>query len=419
MHQQEQTIAAHLYEKILRADYLETTVVNSVVSPRSLLNGDILLVARSPDDHLHVMVGDFTSFGVSASFAACPVAEIFYGMTRKGFAIAEILAEINKKLYKLLPVNMFLAATIIALYPDSKLLHLITCGLPEHFLVNRKNKTFKVIPSTNVPLGIQPVVEFDNKSFKVGTDDYLYLLTDGVFEAEDSAGNVMSSEAVIECIKQKGCSGLEKLKALLKTHCGEKQSHKDILYLELRCDVDEVPWRNTDKQAVEQFTQPLSWKTMLEFSSDALRKMNPVPVLVNAVMEIQGLQDYQQDIFMIITELFANALDHGVLKLDSSIKQDPDGFMQFYQQKNERLESLTEGFVRILLSHEPKKGGGGRLTIKVSDSGDGFDFVNHGKDLAANTGYAGRGIALMESLCSRLDFQGNGNSVTAVFEWEK
>jgi len=149
---QEQTVAANLYEKILKHNYLETTVVKAAISSEALFNGDFLFVSRTPDNNLHILLGDFSSHGVLS--VANPIADIFYSMTAKGFDIIEITTEINRKLYKLLPVNMFLATTMVAVYPDSKLLHLITCGLPEHFLVNRRNNTLKTVSSNNVPLGI-------------------------------------------------------------------------------------------------------------------------------------------------------------------------------------------------------------------------------------------------------------------------
>ncbi len=413
---QEKIVAAKLYEKILRDDYLETTVVKVAISPEALFNGDFLYVSRTPDNNLYILLGDFSSHGVLA--VANPIADIFYSMTAKGFDIIEIATEINRKLYKLLPVNMFLAATMVALYPDSKSLHLITCGLPEHFLVNRQNNTLKTISPCNVPLGIQSDCEFDSQVYKVCSDDYLYLLTDGVFEAENSQGKMFAAESIIEAIKQPSDSGFEQLKIALNTHCSGVRQENVGAYLEVFCDVDNVPWKNTEDLHNHSHTEAMTWKTMMEFDINTLRKLNPVPVIVNALMEIQNLQEHQQAIFMIVTELFANALDHGLLKLDSSIKQTPEGFMRFYELKSQRLQTIEHGVLRLFISHQPTASGG-RLTIKVRDSGDGFDYSALTVGLENNDSFAGRGVQLLESLCSRLTYQGKGNCVTAVFDWER
>ncbi len=411
-----QLVAANLYDKILSSSFLKTSVVKSSLSPESLFKGDLLFVSRTPDNNLYVLLGDFSGHGVLS--VTNLIADIFYRMTDKGFDIIEIAMEINRKLYKLLPVNMFLAATMVALYPDSKSLYLITCGLPEHFLVNRKNNTLETISSCNVPLGIQPDCKFETQTYKVCNDDYLYLLTDGIFEAENPDGSQFGFEAVVEAIKQLENSGFEALQAALDKHCNDVTQRNCLTYLELLCDVDNVPWKNTTEQQSHGQTEALNWKTMMEFDINALRKLNPVPVMVNALMEIQGLQEHQQAIFMIVTELFANALDHGLLKLDSSIKQSPEGFVQFYDLKAERLQTIEQGVLRLFISHQPTATGG-QLTIKVRDSGDGFDYLASTADLESNKGFSGRGIPLLESLCSRLTYQGKGNCVTAVFDWER
>ena len=44
----------------------------------------------------------------------------------------------------------------------------------------------------------------------------------------------------------------------------------------------------------------------------------------------------------VLSELFANAIDHGLLKLDSSIKEQPDGFFLFYQMKEEKIKQIDD-----------------------------------------------------------------------------
>ena len=190
----------------------------------------------------------------------------------------------------------------------------------------------------------------------------------------------------------------------------------DISFVELICDVDDAPWRPANPDKATRSIQALRWKTAMEFDIDALRLLNPVPVIVNALMELQGLQEHRQAIFLIISELFTNALEHGVLELDSAIKATPEGFMRYYEAKEMRMQIVQAGRIRLLFQHEPTEKGG-RLTIKVVDSGSGFDWRARQQDLAENTGFCGRGLKLLDSLCSRLTYHGRGNRVTAVYDW--
>ncbi|PPD35617.1 MAG: response regulator receiver protein [Methylomonas sp.] len=414
----EQDLAAKVYNSVLQSNLLQTEAVKADMSPLALFNGDVLLVEKTPDNHLYLLLGDFTGHGLTASVGAIPVADIFYSMARKGFALSDIVQAINLKLHKILPVNMFLAATAVALYPDSKTLSLITCGLPEHFIVNDRDSSYQTVYAKNFPLGITECIDLDIQNFRVDKHHHLFLMTDGVFEAENSQGQVFGALPILDALRQNLNLSIDTLKASLAEHTQGSTQQDDISIVELVCDVENIPWQASHKVQTVQPIKALHWKAGMEFDIDALRQVNPVPVIVNALMEIQGLQHFRQAIFLIVSELFANALDHGVLKLDSNLKKNPDGFMRFYQLREDRLSNWGQGRIGFLFRHQPTEQGG-RLTIKVRDSGDGFNWSKHINTLDDNESLSGRGVKLLETLCSSLTYQGKGNRVTAVFDWKK
>ncbi|MDO2286079.1 SpoIIE family protein phosphatase, partial [Escherichia coli] len=84
-------------------------------SPLALFNGDLLLAAYKPSGGMHVLLGDFTGHGLPAAIGAMPLAEVFYGMTAKGYPMADILREMNAKLKRILPVGVFCCATLLNL----------------------------------------------------------------------------------------------------------------------------------------------------------------------------------------------------------------------------------------------------------------------------------------------------------------
>lgn len=413
----EQEVAARIFDKVLKQHFLETDAVTAVMSPMALFNGDLLLVSRTPDNRLHLMLGDFTGHGLAASIAATPTAEIFYGMTQKGFAITDIVNEINGKLCRMLPVNMFLAATAVALYPDSKVLTAITCGLPEHYLVNQHDGSWQTVLSRNIPLGIQEGFKFEEQNFSVDAVHHFYLFTDGVFEAENVTGEPFGSSGVVRAICGSENKGITRLQAELAEHTQGVGQQDDMAIVKLTCDVKNVSWRDTGSQSANRKLKPTNWSQSMMFDIDTLRVVNPVPVMVNALMDIQGLQGHRQAIFIIVSELFANALDHGLLGLSSSLKSSPEGFMEYYQQRDERLQKCGQGRIRFSFAHQATSAGG-RLTIKVMDTGAGFDWQLRSQDSTQNLSFCGRGLHLVRELCSSLRFHGKGNRVTAAFEWQ-
>ena len=414
---QEQEVAAAMYNNILHAGFLEAPNLRYSLSPMALFNGDVLLSAKSPGNQLYCLLGDFTGHGISASVGAGPAAEIFYGMVQKGFGPVEILHEINRKLHKLLPVNMFLAASLATLNPEAWTLTMITCGLPDHYLVNRASGVIRTISSSNLPLGISASFALQEQHFEVTGDDFLYLFTDGVIEAENSQGEQFGAGRVADCLARDGAAGFDLIQQELQRHCRDLQQQDDISLVALQCDVERVPWKAVQQESGQGELLPMAWKSAMEFHVSTLRHVNPVPIMVNSLMEVQGLQRHRESIFVIISELFANALEHGLLHLDSKLKEISEGFMQYFQLREERLREADDSRIKVSFDHRPVDNGG-RLVIRVQDSGKGFDSSQVFSRIDGNTGYFGRGIQLVRKLCAEVEYSGDGNRVKAVYEWQ-
>jgi anti-sigma regulatory factor (Ser/Thr protein kinase) len=105
-----------------------------------------------------------------------------------------------------------------------------------------------------------------------------------------------------------------------------------------------------------------------------------------------------------------------VLGLSGDIKKTPEGFTEYYTQREKLLNEINSGFVHIYFAYSSNVEGGS-LTLRVEDSGKGFDYsARQGKELLV-TGYSGRGIGIVEKLCKTVRYYGSGNKVEVVFEW--
>lgn len=164
--------------------------------------------------------------------------------------------------------------------------------------------------------------------------------------------------------------------------------------------------------------QPLDWSASFEFRAQTLKRFNPLPFLLQLLLEVQGLREQGGALYTVLAELYSNALEHGVLGLDSALKRDAKGFAEYYRERSARLERLEEGHVRIHLALMPE-GEGGRLRIQVEDSGKGFDArqlpaVQDGKVLLS-----GRGLNLVRQLAARCDLPEDGKGIRVEFVWPR
>ena len=130
----EQRVAKAVFDKVAHSGCLNAPNIRYLQSPFALFNGDLLLAAYKPSGGMHVLLGDFTGHGLPAAIGAMPLAEVFYGMTAKGYPIADILREMNAKLKRILPVGVFCCASMLNLSFQRGLLDVWNGGLPDGYL---------------------------------------------------------------------------------------------------------------------------------------------------------------------------------------------------------------------------------------------------------------------------------------------
>ena len=60
-----------------------------------------------------------------------------------------------------------------------------------------------------------------------------------------------------------------------------------------------------------------------------------------------GLHEHRERLYTIFAELFSNALDHGLLGLDSRMKHTPQCFMAYYAAREHGLATLQDGWIEL------------------------------------------------------------------------
>jgi hypothetical protein len=220
---------------------------------------------------------------------------------------------------------------------------------------------------------------------------------------------------------------IDKLAEDLEAFCDSAPQDDDISAAEIPLQASLLPGWEKDHPATESEAEQLDvWLAQgqddfvefeLTLHGTQLRRADPVPILINSIQETAGLHEHRRPLFTILTELYVNALDHGVLQLNSELKQGEDGFSAYFQQREHRLNALTEGKIRISLRIHNLHGGG-YMAIKVEDSGRGFNFQEMVKEEVSGDIFSGRGIMLVNSLCKQLNYSAPGNKVEAIYIWK-
>jgi hypothetical protein len=68
----------------------------------------------------------------------------------------------------------------------------------------------------------------------------------------------------------------------------------------------------------------------VSWGTESLKLFDPVPLMTHFINQVQGLKPYTNTLNTILAELYSNALEHGLLGLDSSLKNSAQGFARYY-----------------------------------------------------------------------------------------
>lgn len=365
-----------------------------------------------------MLVGDFTGHGLPAAIGAMPVAEIFYGMTSKGFSGSDVLREINQKLGRILPTGMFCCAAMIQADFHLNQLQIWNGGLPDGVLV-RKDGVLEGIQSRHLPLGVLSAARFDASMevFRTQPGDTLLMMTDGVMEAENRHGEMYGEERLKRSLDDAGHadSPFDAVMAGIHAFTGDHREQDDVTLLSLKM-VEESELVGVSERLPQSALEgPAEWHCVYEIQDRSLGQFSPLPLLLHICMEVPGLRRKSGEIYTLLSELYTNALEHGVLGLSSDWKATPDGFGRYYAERERRLQWVSDHFIRFTLTHTMTDWGG-QLKIVCEDSGAGFDYVSHSADDSGSR-YSGRGLMLLRKLGRSLNFREYGTRAEIVYDW--
>ncbi|QCF25676.1 response regulator [Hydrocarboniclastica marina] len=416
----EQSTARNVFDNIAHSGCLDAPNIRYLISARSIFNGDVLFASPKPAGGFHLFVGDFTGHGLPAAIGAVPLAEIFYGMTAKGFAISDILREINTKLHRILPTGLFCCAAMIDVNLHSQQIEVWNGGLPEGYLVGQHGK-HTLLKSRHLPLGVLTPERFSVvcERYTLEFGERLLFFSDGLLEAARPDGDMFGLERLRNVIRNCVDPGaaFDGIVAALTGFGPDRREQDDVTLVEIVM-VPEDMFLGSRPIPDIPAIGPKHWRLSYEVRNETLRDFNPIPMLLQICTEVPGLRLHSGVVFTILTELFSNALEHGILKLSSEEKHSAEGFSAYYAERERRLRSVKTDSIRFDIEHFPDDEGG-QLRITVEDTGEGFDVSTLEPLSGAESRYSGRGIALLRSLCDEVHWSEAGRAVNVSYRWRR
>jgi anti-sigma regulatory factor (Ser/Thr protein kinase) len=422
--------------RLLALDKLTDPLVQFHMQAAEVFSGDLIAAGRTPAGHLCVMLADSTGHGLTAALAVMPVLQSFHAMVAKGYSIGAVAAEINRKIMEYLPANRFVAAVLISLDAHNGRVSVWNGGCPPAVLLNPDGMVACQFDSKHLPLGILNPNYFDDEvmHYHYGNNRcHLLLCSDGAVDVADPVSmEIGMAQLVRAACTENMAERLPGIVNMLEEKMAGKKALDDIALILIDCQAEDLAEIAASQQPEAEIIKPdskcisleaglqnsemsLEWEFSLTLTAPQLKQADIVPLLLHIVNQIElDTPSLAGSLFLVLSELFNNALDHGLLRLDSALKHDPQGMDRYFEERTTRLKQLELGEIKIALTKISTQSGP-CLKIAVRDTGDGFDVATlQANALDASTRRHGRGIALVKSLCNQLTYSDHGRESQAL-----
>jgi sigma-B regulation protein RsbU (phosphoserine phosphatase) len=175
--------------------------------PARVVAGDFYDILRHPDGSVDVVVADVAGKGFAASLIMASVKAMLPFVTAE-YGVAESLAQLNGRLSLELGRGEFVALTLARYRPSERRVELANAGAPDPYLMHRGQPPQPLsVPGPRLPLGVREQVAYASRSVKIGADDRLLLLTDGLPEARHTDGEPMGYQALESMLSEQPSFG--------------------------------------------------------------------------------------------------------------------------------------------------------------------------------------------------------------------
>jgi anti-sigma regulatory factor (Ser/Thr protein kinase) len=295
-------------------------------------------------------------------------------------------------------------------------------GNPTALFIRYDGSLLRSWPSVHTALGILSSDEFSDRteSFRWIAPGQLYMCSDGLLEAENAAGEAFGPERMRRALTAASPENrFGRVRTAVSAHLDGRPAHDDVSLLAIDCARVRRVTATLPKKTTEETPATRSstkWRLGMRLSAAELKTIDVLPFLMEWVKQVQVDPEHHGQIFLILAELFNNALDHGILGLDPLLKSDLNGgFERYIDERVARLAALETGFIEIEIEplrqfeHEV-------LQLRLKDSGNGFDHQSIlAADISQSTKRCGRGIPLLRDLCAQVTYLANGNEAVVHY----
>jgi len=160
--------------------------------------------ALALEDCVCVAIADVSGKGIPAAIVAATMQGIIHAQLLSGQGLPEIAALLNRFLCTR-NVGKYATMVLLKLYADGRLEYM-NCGHIQPLLVEAGGMSW--LQESNLIVGLLPGATYSSAQLTLRPGDRILLATDGLVEAENSAGEAMGEGGLVEIVRTLDVDGI-------------------------------------------------------------------------------------------------------------------------------------------------------------------------------------------------------------------
>jgi len=415
----EEGLGRHVYKHLAGEKKELDHIIKSSMQSSGSFNGDFFLSLQGPSGNTFLMLLDATGHGLAAAISVLPQVAIMRAMVEKGFSLPNILFELNKKFNRDMPLDRFVAAVLVEIDHTLGELYVWNGSMPDVLILDNAGKIIRTVCSSHMAIGIMEPEEFNAslETIHLSGGEHLVLHSDGLVEQIGVNKQVFDTERLAQTIER-----CDEVGSLFDFLLSEFESHRgavglgddvSLCYINL-----DLLTSHIQNQAQIKCLEPKKQGHIdltVTINGDLLAKADILELLNSVMNQSQVAVETRQTGFTLFAELVSNALDHGVLGIDSEIKNNHERFIEYLELREQRLQNLSNSDeIKLHFNYNQSKG---QIEFEILDSGAGYDpsSINTNDE----TSLAGRGLALIKQLAHSVECPSPGNKTSIILNEKK
>jgi phosphoserine phosphatase RsbU/P len=193
--------------------------------PAGFVSGDYVDLIPSVADEFYFALGDVSGKGVAASILMSHLHASLRALLPSKQSVAEVLTIVSRTFCESTLPTQF-ATLVLGRADDHGTVELVNAGHTPVILV--ENGTVRLIPGTNLPLGIFCATEFTSEKQSLRPGSTLLLYSDGVTESTDVSGAEFDLTGAMGGIASPDMLSLPEILAKINNSIGEFTSDAQL-----------------------------------------------------------------------------------------------------------------------------------------------------------------------------------------------